>query len=254
MEFDRKRYCRGCKQRDRCCGDTFVGYHYMSDGLSISKCNGYKRFEADRNLEIDCKASNVHTDYTWDSYIGTKSIKSVEKLKRYSSETEKFKDKSLYVYGKNSTQKTSMCKVLGKELIRNGKTVKYILMQDLIDILCDCTDFNEETAHNASMERMRLLNVDYLIIDECFDRTKVMVYKSGFQIPYLDTFLRKRLEENRKPIVFISNVEPSRIEDSGYGASINALVKRNTTGAVLEFLDDFYDSSNEYAIRDIFED
>lgn len=244
-----------CPHRGKDCASP-VGYegYYWTDGkfTAVKKCNVRKRWEKERDLDIDCEVSGLTTEHTWDSYKGDKSLGNIAKMKRYVEEHDRFGGKSLYVYGMNSTQKTSMCKVMGKELVRNGYKVRFLLMQELVDILCGCDDFDMDKSSASEKRKAELLDVDYLILDECFDKSKVTVYKSGYQLPYLDTFLRKRLESYHKPIVFISNVEPSRIEDSGYGASIHALVNRNTVGALLEFKDNFYEASNESAFADIF--
>ena len=89
-----------------------------------------------------------------------------------------------------------------------------------------------------------LEKTDLLILDEAFDREKVTVYKSGYQIPFLDTFLRKWSNTTDKSIIFISNVEPSKIEANGYSRSIQDFVERNIKlhGALLTFEDRYLDS------------
>ena len=40
----------------------------------------------------------------------------------------------------------------------------------------------------------KYLECDFLIIDDSFDKKKATIFKSGYQIPFLDEFLRTRLE------------------------------------------------------------
>ena len=89
----------------------------------------------------------------------------------------------------------------------------------------------------------RYYNVDLLIIDEAFDKDKVSLYKSGFQLPYLDSFLRNRFEMKNKSIFFISNIKPSDIAKYGFGISLQDFVERNTRGSQLFFSDRYVDNA-----------
>ncbi len=135
----------------------------------------------------------------------------------------------LYIWSsKNGTQKTTLAATIGKELAEQGHFVEFILMSELTRLLTseDFRDYNERT------DRVRYCDV--LIIDDSFDTRKMTVYKSGYQIPYLDTFLRNRLEGKRQSTIFTSNVHPESINEEVFGTSLVRLVNRSVL-APIEF-------------------
>jgi len=148
----------------------------------------------------------------------------VDKLKMYVLNfDEKFKHIHLYFWGsKNGTQKTTTASILAKELALSGHSVEFILMSDLSKLLTK-EGFEEE----ANDEINRYLNTDFLIIDDAFDGKKITVYKSGYQIPFIDTFLRKRLETKRKATCFTSNIPLSKIDSDIFGVSLTKLLERS---------------------------
>ena len=68
---------------------------------------------------------------------------------------------------------------------------------------------------------------DFLIIDDCFDKRKATMYKSGWQISFLDQFLRYRLETVRLATCFTSNFSIDDIDENAFGISIKKLVSRS---------------------------
>ena len=118
--------------------------------------------------------------------------------------------------------------------------VQYILMNNLITTIIENTGpFNNEEEPKSFALYERCKECDLLIIDESFDKSKVTLYKSGYQIPFLDSFLRERLEVNNKNTMFISNTYPSQIAGAGYEKSLQDLVERNTKSTFLEFYDNY---------------
>ena len=170
-----------------------------------------------------------------------------EELKNYKdlvAKINKFHNATLYMYGPNGTQKTVLATWLAKEIMASGNElchVKYFTMNDFIKELMKESSWNGE---DKLFTETLLEKTDLLILDEAFDREKVTVYKSGYQIPFLDTFLRKWSNTTDKSIIFISNVEPSKIEANGYSRSIQDFVERNIKlhGALLTFEDRYLDS------------
>lgn len=184
---------------------------------------------------------NPETDY-----IGSESKDNVNRLitfvKRSTNPNEPQDVKSklaasvIYMYGTNGTQKTTLANWIGYEFLKVKKTVKYILMNDLIKMLQKA---ERDDTIMAKLEKLE--DVDLLLIDEAFDTKKVTIYKSNFQVPFLDSFLRTRMQTKHKGIVFISNVSPYSIEEEGFNFSIQDLVVRNMKNNFMEFKDR-YDS------------
>lgn len=141
-----------------------------------------------------------------------------------------------YIYGPNGTQKTTLMMWLAQQLILDGKKVIYTLMETLLVSLTP--DFADTSGKREAFVE-KALEADLLIVDESFDRSKVTLYKSGYQLPFLDRFLRQRFDIGRKSTIFISNKPKTTIASEGFGASLESLVCRNTTKTTL-VLEDKY--------------
>ena len=219
------------------------GYYYdMLDGFQvIVECDCHKNWKSQVEFERNLKISNINPDYEFKDYVGSKSIKDCKALEFMADHYEKFNYKTMvYLWGKNGCQKTSMVQTLGKQLISKGYTVQYTLMSDLLNALVK--EFEDENSSKKEAFIKRCMNVDLLIVDESFDSRKVTIYKSGYQIPYLDNFIRNRFEIEKKSIIFVSNKKPNEIEEQGFGLSVQNLVERNTTQSFLKFEDEYIKS------------
>lgn len=162
-------------------------------------------------------------DLTLRDYIGSnRSIP--RKLTKYVSEFDsKYRNIHLYFWShENGTQKTTTASIVGKELLAQGKTVRFILMGELLSLLTDL-----DRKEDAQSRRQDLLMSDYLIIDDSFDKRKATIYRSGYQISFLDIFLRERLEVLKKATCFTSNFSIDEIDEDVFGISLKKLVKRS---------------------------
>ena len=83
------------------------------------------------------------------------------------------------------------------------------------------------------------MEADLLILDESFDKFKVNIFNTGYQLPFLDSFLRSKFEVGKKCILFISNVPPNNISQNGFGDSLQSLVERNVATSTFIFKDKF---------------
>lgn len=237
-------HSRACPYRNM--PGPMPGYYYTEkDGFRVAKeCDCHIQWRKQNALDIKLKNAGLEADFTFDDYKGEKSLASFKALKEFTDNFQKYAYKTmLYMYGPNGTMKTSMAQACGKQLIENGYTVKYILMNTLLNNLVK--SFNDPNQDLKDAFIQQCLNVDLLIIDECFDKSKVTLYSTGYQLPFLDSFLRSRFEMGKKPILFISNKRPDQIEQEGFGPSIESLVKRNTQSSTLEFLDSWTDNANQ---------
>jgi DNA replication protein DnaC len=183
----------------------------------------WTEFKNKKSLDIKLKSSNIP------SYVLDLTIKDILKedelkikLSKYLKDFDK-KFRSIHLYfwsNKNGTQKTTSASILAKELILKGFNVKFILMSELTKLLL------KESFEEVDEEINTLLNCDFLVIDDCFDPKKVTIYKSGYQIPFLDTFLRNRLELKRKATCFTSNYSLNEIDENTFGTSLVKLLQR----------------------------
>ena len=126
-------------------------------------------------------------------------------------------------------------------------------MNDLIQTIIDVGSFNEIESSRARDTYRKLIEADFLFIDESFDKSKITLFKSGYQIPYLDNFIRERYEDLRKPTIFISNIKPQDIDESLFGKSLKDLINRSTSESYLEFYDKFVLSAINTSRKALFE-
>lgn len=238
--------CRKCKAREKA-GNRGPEPGYYNDNYNgyeiIKECDCHKKWRQEQDLNHKLEKSGVVADYSFEDYRGNASREQLECLKLMANNFSKFAyKKMIYLYGINGTQKTSMVQVLGKELIKQGYSVQYTLMNTLINNLVK--DFDDPNQEIKDAFIKRCTEVDLLIIDESFDSTKTTVYKSGYQIPFLDAFIRSRFESGKKSILFVSNKLPSDIASQGFGISLQNLIERNTQQSFLEFKDVYVKNSN----------
>jgi hypothetical protein len=163
------------------------------------------------------------TPYGLDTYVGEDLFNNISKLKKYCDEFKSnFSHIHLYLWSKvNGTQKSTCAKDIIVRLARHGVKSKFVLMDSLIKTLLDA-----ERDDSSKQRAKEWSTVDFLVIDECFAKGQITLFKSGYQIAFLNTFLKERLEVFRRATCFTANVS---IEDIGeeWGVSIQSLVDRS---------------------------
>jgi len=276
--------CRLCKGKNGKVGQPGYIQKFIlaADGVTqvetFEECKCHKEWRENNRIESEAKRAGLNPKWKdFDinkDYVGEKSIGNVKRIQKYvdrfiNEKDEKIldvlKSSCLYIYGPNGTQKTTIANWIGYEMIRNNKKVKYILMNDLIKMLLD-SDFSNEEAQ-AKIDK--ILDCDCLIIDEAFDSDKVTIYRtSKFQFPFLDTFLRNRIQGRNKGIIFISNVKMNEIDAEtikdkwgtehqnkfASAKSLADLTQRNVTlcNGYMEFYDNYLENKNNINIEDLF--
>ena len=245
--------CRNCAKLE----GPFPGYYYIKVGVRkaayVKECDCHRAWSEKQNLLRRLKEANVWTDLSYDpdvDYKGTDSLEDVSALKTYVALFEKkYSDKMIYMFGNNGTQKTTLAMWVARELIKKSHTVLYTLMETLSVSLSP--DFKAED-NSRELFVQKALDVDLLIIDEGFDKSKMTVYKSGYQIPFLDSFLRERFDIGKKAVVFISNKTIDSLSSSGFGDSLQSLVARNTNQSSLIFNDVYIKKANSIDSKGLF--
>jgi hypothetical protein len=163
------------------------------------------------------------TPYGLDTYIGEDRFNNIPKLRKYCNEFKStFSHIHLYLWSKiNGTQKSTCAKDIIVRLAKQGVKSKFVLMDRLIKTLLDA-----ERDDSAKQKSKEWSVVDFLVVDECFAKGQITLFKSGYQLSFLNTFLKERLEVFRRATCFTANVP---IEDIGqeWGASIQSLVDRS---------------------------
>lgn len=202
-------------------------YEYVEENGIIYAQPTAKHKKRQENIMLKAKLAQSSLPIRhvpFDFYIGEDINGNIPKFEKYLNEFDsKFKSVNLYLWSaENGTQKTTMAQSIGCELVKKGFTVQFILMDKLVKLLM------QEPFSDSFIRKLELCRrADLLIVDDAFDPKKVTLYKSGFQLPYLDTFLRERIEGDRKAIIFTSNVSILNIGDY-FGKSIQELVNRSS--------------------------
>jgi hypothetical protein len=181
--------------------------------LSILESNRYLRAAGVGEL----------TPYGLDTYIGEDKFNNIPKLKKYCEEFKKsFLHIHLYLWSRiNGTQKSTCAKDMIVRLARQGIKSKFVLMDSLIKTLLEA-----ERDESAKQKAREWLSAEFLVIDECFTKGQITLFKSGYQQAFINTFLKERLEVFRRATCFTANVP---IEDIGleWGPGIQSLVDRS---------------------------
>lgn len=241
--------CRTCALKE----GPQPGFYYVErEGKKyVKECDCHKSWLESQRIQRKLKDSNIwDSDYHIDQYVGKRSLDDANSLRKYVDLfDEKFKDKMVYLYGLNSCQKTTLAMWVGKSLIVKGYSVYYTLMESLSIALLP--DFNDESEKKKEIVESAL-SADLLIVDESFDKSKLTLYKSGYQIPFIDRFIRERFEINQKAIIFISNKKPTEINEQGFGVSLQSLITRNVGESTLEFYDKYIDNCNTIDRKGLF--
>lgn len=237
--------CEKCKNNSE---GLPPGYYWASpDKKLAAECECHYKWEIQSQGEKLFKHYGFNEKY-WNynprSYVGTKSLADKNRLMNYIlqfEENPEVRKLLVYMYGPNGTQKTSLANFVGKSLILKGFVVRYILMNNLIKDLQDM-EFNEDI--KAKVEKFN--EADLLIIDEAMDKSKLTLYKSGYQQSFIDTFVRDRIQAKNKGILFISNVHPDKIAEQGLSVSIQDFIQRECkiNHTLLTFEDNYVNESN----------
>ena len=252
--------CRICANKP----GPMPGFYFVTykgtEQKGVTECECHKQYVLRETLQHRARDASIWPnafDYNIDhDYVGTKSLKEIQRLKKYVYEFPNFKNVMVYLYGPNGTQKTTLAHWIGANVLHQGYTVRYLLMQTL---LMTISGFEKDEARQQEKqaEIEKLKNVDLLIVDESFSKDKVTIYESGYQLPFLDRFLRERYEVMQKGIVFISNKPPGEIEKQKFSPSIQDFVVRNTlrsTGStVLYFEDNYMQARTEFEPGSLFD-
>lgn len=161
--------------------------------------------------------------FKWD-----KSLDSIEKCRKYIDKfgEERFSKISLYLLGSNSSGKTTVACSIGKELIRKGYTVRFILAGHLANLLLQSSNFDPDEEVLEQLKELK--KSDFIILDDAFDPNKSVMWNNqnkNIIISLWDQFLRDCLSKGLR-FAITSNISISEL-GSIYGKSFSELLDRN---------------------------
>jgi DNA replication protein DnaC len=224
------------------CGKCYQGYIFDELKNIARKCNCLKEYQDQGLINLAIQKSNIPfwisenkllIDYSFDDYVGNDSNNNLIKLKKFINNfDEKYSKRNLFFSGEPGTQKSTLARFVGVELIKRGKFVYYELADSLIRGLIEA-DRNDQVKDKWN----KIINCDCLIIDE-LSQDKITTYRSGWQNTFLLPFLKKRIEFIRKSVIFISN---SPIENIGtyFKGAVQDLIYREVADKKMIFTDSY---------------
>lgn len=243
---------------DRCKESATPGFIYTkmpNEQIAMIECECHKKWKEKENIILKATQSNIwHTDEFLkycpiQMYKGTLSRGNIAKLNQFIMKfnNSKFSSATLYMHGIHGTQKTYLGQWIGLSLIRKGFNAYYTTMNSLIKSLIKEDSYTVNESINYDI-------YDCLIIDESFSKDKVTLYRSGYQLPYIEGFIRERIEQKQKATIFISNSTPYEIMQQGFSESLQNFIVRVTEpkGTILEFKDEYFKEVNKVDIDSIF--
>lgn len=211
---------------------TFDGVHFVEgDGngdFVVTKDWEYERKQAGRILQSRMKRASLPVELLqYDpavDYVGSDRAGNIAKLRKYIAHfDERYRSVNLYFWSlENGTQKTTIAQWVARELLSRNFRAHFILMHQLVKLV---ERVEWEKRDDDYLERLK--KCDFLVIDDAFDTSKMLLYRSKHQLPFIDSFLRERLEHLRgHATCFTSNTPIDQIH-AEYGASIESLIERN---------------------------
>jgi DNA replication protein DnaC len=223
--------CRKCNGKN---GHYPEGFIIEKDSMGneyIKECQCHVNWTKAESLFIQYQKANGNIQFfNYDinrDYIANNEpvniINWINTYIEYFSKSERTRAAFCYWVGTNGTQKTTVAYYTLREILSLNYKAKYLLMNYLLKLLIAAERDDEKQE-----EVEELLNVDLLIIDEAFDLQKSTIYKSNYQIPFLDSFIRNRLNKN-KGIIFISNNSLQTLNKDKFGNSLIDLLIRQVS-------------------------
>ncbi len=236
-KFSPLRYvqCEVCKDKKGPLGQA--GFYYVVDTnghKKVVECACHKKWIKDNIIYIQAANNNILSSefnqrYSLDKYIGTNSTTTLNNIRKYLNVYPVGINKSyvIYIHGDNNSQKTTVAQYIGLSIFRLGYTAYYTRMKEFNDNVCMASfSASEETIKKREDFIKKVEKVDCLIIDDAFDKDKAGVYTTGSQSPYIEGFLRDRIEGQQKGVIFVSRVKLDKIEANGYSESLQSFVNK----------------------------
>ena len=205
----------------------------MSDKIVYKEVDGelvgepspsYEQELRKKQYDINLSRSGIPKKY-WNVSLRQYSSysPSMGKVLRYiqAAQRANYNFSNLYLYGKEKSSKTLIACLIGKEFIKYGHKVKFLLADDLTDLLLKNYGFDAPRKD----EQNDLLKLDLLILDGAFEVEKSALWKSSSRNIINSSWyniLRKLSDKNIR-IVITSSTLPNYIQNE-YGSSLQNLL------------------------------
>jgi len=207
-----------------------VGQFTSDDQVYYRESDEYKREQIEKKFNLFLNKSNIPTFYhgiNFEDYEGDKESESFKKIKYYADNCnqEKFNHVSMYLWGLHGCQKTALACNIGKEAMKKGLRVKFILAGELISKFMKLQGYGRDEDVYDEIEDLK--TYDMVIIDDFGDPSKELQWKKNMDLitSEWDRFFRHMLSNGVK-IVLTSNYSLD-VTQQVFGISLFELLDRN---------------------------
>jgi len=203
------------------------GYTKDENGV-VRECDCLKKYNKYISFITYLQSINVpnpYFDYDISSYIGKSAIKNFSIIL---SSIESFCENGFNAYfsGEPGTQKTSVAIYLIKKALVKKINCYYLTMSELLSKIRKEYKPKLED-YNENLELVdRLLNYKLLVIDDAFDKNKILLIKNREEDQInLYTFLKKRMDNNNSNL-YISNIPRVEIDYTLFNPYISDILNK----------------------------
>lgn len=228
--FDKEKFCTSCEHTGR------KFYIDQDKELSFHKCDCLLKAEGEERLSIGLPKTNIPCKY-WEldfrNYRNTgkddveKELnkKSMARVYNYRDDIRKNRKDGLglYIEGPNGVGKTFIATSIGKEAVRQGYSVRFHLLSEIISLTFQSYD---NTTDLTALSKLK--TCDFLIID---DADKPYSTKSSPKLSLFDDLVRYRVQ-NLLPCIVTANVELRGATET-FNESLHSLLAEQSLNVVL---------------------
>lgn len=228
--------CDICRDKEKPTG--VKGFYFVQEefGKVLKECECHKAWVKENMMLIEVEKANIwatlraiHYDPLKD-HVGTNDLSKIEELMNWLHHSF-HRDKSIYITGKPSTQKTTIAQWIGLELFRMGYKAYYESMHNFIVNLVPF-GFNDLEKHKTYYNK--IIAVDVLILDNVLEKAKTNI--QNFHIPYIESALRDRIEQWQKSVIFVSANDLSVVKGDNL-ESLYSFIRKVTQATTITLTD-----------------
>ena len=169
---------------------------------------------------VDLDEAGIDREY-WDASFDTWKGDPLAKdlVERYVKQIDVAYDEGLgfLFWGNSGTGKTMLCSIILKTAKASGRTIKFITMAELLDVLRK--KISDESIEKSYIETVK--EVDFLCIDNLGSEYIPQKSSNQYVIAEFDTLARYR-KRNMLPTLLTTNLTPNEFSGT-YGKAISSL-------------------------------
>lgn len=231
---------RFCNEKKFCGDCSHTGRLFFIDAdnqVSFNKCHCLLKIEAEERLTANLPKTNIPLKYWNLDFINYRNLgkdddekelnkKGMTRVYHYRDNLKKNRKEGigLYIEGPNGVGKTFLATSLGKEALRQGFSVRFHLLSEIISLTSD--SWEDKTILRTLS---KLKTCDFLIID---DADKPYYSKNqNYKLSLFDDLIRYRVQ-NLLPCIVTANVELREATET-FNEALHSLLNEQSINVVL---------------------